>query len=157
MPVDHQRVELIRERTVPYDRRTTIRTPEAAVKYIREHTSVASRPQEVMGAIFVDTRNRVLTAIPEIFVGTADRCVVDPKPILVAALLAGASGFFLFHTHPSGDPSPSSEDLSATRRIAEAATIVGTKLVDHIVVGDLSLGDSGWVSIAQSHGLTPGG
>lgn len=100
------------------------------------------RLQEVMGALFVDSRNR-LVGERELFRGTANRAVVEPRPILKEALLRDASGMVLFHTHPSGDPSPSAEDLLFTRRIAEAGEAVGVRLLDHLVVGFNGL----WVSL----------
>lgn len=118
--------------------RTEIRTrdplshPVAVARYLRLRYSRAA--QEVMGALFLDARNGVV-AEREIFRGTINRAAVEPRPILKQALVEDAAGLILFHTHPSGDPTPSAEDVSFTRRMAEAAEIVGVRLVDHLVVG----------------------
>jgi DNA repair protein RadC len=90
--------------------------------------------QEVMGALFLDARNRLLGE-REMFRGTLSRISVEPREILRECLQRGAVAIYLFHTHPSGDPSPSAEDLLFTRRMAEAAEIVGVRLADHIVLG----------------------
>jgi len=66
--------------------------------------------------------------------GTVSRTACEPAGILRAALLCNASAVVLFHNHPSGDPSPSAEDLAFTRRLAEAGEIVGVRLVDHLIV-----------------------
>jgi len=98
----------------------------------------------VMGALFLDTKNRLLGE-REIFRGTLSRVSVEPRPVLKQGLLFDAAGVLLFHTHPSGDPSPSAEDLLFTRRMAQAGDLMGMRLVDHLVVG----GTGRWVSLKQ--------
>lgn len=100
--------------------------------------------QEVMGALYLDTRNR-LVAEAELFRGTLNRAAAEPRAILKEGLLRGAAGVILFHTHPSGDPSPSAEDLAFTRHLSEAGDIVGVRLVDHLTVG----GPTRWISLRQ--------
>jgi DNA repair protein RadC len=72
---------------------------------------------------------------PDIYRGTLDRAVVEPREILKRALVASAAGVIVYHNHPSGDPSPSREDREFTRRLASAADVLGLRLLDHIVVG----------------------
>ena len=79
----------------------------------------------------MDIRNRFLGE-REIFRGTLNRAAVEPREILKEGLLRGAAGVVLFHTHPSGDPAPSAEDIQFTRRMAEAGEVVGVRLVDHL-------------------------
>jgi DNA repair protein RadC len=102
------------------------------------------RDQELMGALFLDVRHRLIGE-KEIYRGTLHRAAVEPREILKECLLRGAAGFVLFHTHPSGDPTPSSEDLLFTRRMADAAAIVGVELVDHLVLGATGR----WVSLRE--------
>jgi DNA repair protein RadC len=102
------------------------------------------RDQEVMGALFLDARHRLLGE-REIFRGTLHRAAVEPREILKDCLLRGASGVALFHTHPSGDPTPSAEDLLFTRRMAEAAEVIGVELVDHLILGS----PGRWVSLRE--------
>jgi DNA repair protein RadC len=102
------------------------------------------RDQEVMGALFLDVRHGLLYD-KAIYRGTLHRAAVEPREILKECLLRGASGVALFHTHPSGDPTPSAEDLMFTRRMAEAAAVVGVELVDHLVLGATGR----WVSLRE--------
>jgi DNA repair protein RadC len=102
------------------------------------------RDQEVMGALFLDVRHRLI-GDKEIFRGTLHRAAVEPREILKECLIRGAAGAVLFHTHPSGDPTPSAEDMLFTRRMAEAAAVVGVELVDHLVLGATGR----WVSLRE--------
>ena len=129
------RLELVREASMDrYDGvpRPRLERPAAAARWLWLH--LGRSPQEVLGALYLDQRQRLIDHVPH-FRGTADRAAVDPKPILVAGLLSGAQGVLLYHNHPSGDPTPSAEDLSFTRRMDEALTICGLQLVDHIILG----------------------
>jgi len=90
--------------------------------------------QERTGALFLNARNRLLRHDPEIYRGTLDRAVVEPRELLKRALLANAAGLIVYHNHPSGDPTPSREDREFTRRLASAAESIGLRLLDHVVV-----------------------
>lgn len=106
--------------------------PEAVVRYLA--LRYGRRSQELMGALFVDIRNRLVDEC-ELYLGTLSRAAVEPRAIFERALACRAAGFLLFHNHPSGDPSPSAEDLVFTRRLADAGEVMGIRLVDHLVVG----------------------
>jgi DNA repair protein RadC len=116
--------------------------PAAVASYLNLRYSALD--QEVMGALYLDARNRLLGE-RELFRGALNRAVAEPRRILREGLLAGAAGCIVFHTHPSGDPSPSAEDLAFTRRLAEAGEAVGIRLVDHLVLG----GQGRWVSLRE--------
>lgn len=124
------------------DEREVLDRPWLVASYLGMRYS--SSDQEVMGAVYLDVRNRMISEC-EVFRGTLSRTVVEPRAILKEALLRSASGFILFHTHPSGDPAPSTEDLLFTRRIAEASDLLGVRLVDHLILGSAGR----WVSLQQ--------
>lgn len=115
----------VRERQ-PLDR------PHEVARYLA--LRYGRRDQEVMGSLFLDVRHRFLSDA-EAYRGTLHRAAVEPREILKECLIRGAAGVVLFHTHPSGDPTPSSEDVLFSRRMATAADFVGVELVDHLVLG----------------------
>ena len=113
--------------------RDLLNEPRLVKEYLRQAQSDDS--QERTGALFLNARNRLLKNDPEIYRGTLDRAVVEPREILRRALIGRAAGVILYHNHPSGDPTPSREDREFTRRLASASEAVGVRLLDHIVVG----------------------
>ncbi|MEM7048048.1 MAG: DNA repair protein RadC [Acidobacteriota bacterium] len=118
--------------------------PKAVARYLNLRYGL--HDQEVMGALFLDTRNRLMID-RELFRGTLRRAAAEPREVLREALLQGAAGVLLFHTHPSGDPTPSAEDLLFTRRMADAGDLVGVPMIDHLIIGR----GGRWTSL-RSHG-----
>jgi DNA repair protein RadC len=116
--------------------------PEAVARYLG--LRFGRQDQEVVGALLVDVRNRHKGEI-EVFRGTLCRTAVEPRAILRSAIQRGAFGVILFHTHPSGDPSPSLEDFRFTERMREAGDLLGVRLVDHIILGN----GGRWVSLQR--------
>lgn len=101
-------------------------------------------------AVFAIDRRRRITAKAVVSVGNSHATIVDPAVILRWALTQEqpAATIAIAHNHPSGDPTPSSEDREVTRRLADACRIVGITLIDHIVVADLA-----WHSLAEEGAL----
>jgi DNA repair protein RadC len=100
--------------------------------------------QEIMGAVFLDARQRLIADV-DLYRGTLDRAAVEPRLVLKEALRRDASAFVLFHTHPSGDPAPSVDDLEFTRRLHDAGEIVGVEMSDHLILGSAGR----WVSLRR--------
>ena len=123
-------------------RRDLLDQPEIVARYLGMR--YAQQDQEVMGALYLDVRNRLI-AESDIYRGTLSRAAVEPRVILKEGLLRSASGFILFHTHPSGDPTPSAEDLAFTRRLADAGDLLGVRLIDHLILGSAGR----WVSLGR--------
>lgn len=90
--------------------------------------------QEEFHALLLNSRHRVLR---EVLVtrGTLDASLIHPREVFRSAVAEGAAGVILVHNHPSGDPTPSAEDRSVTRQLAEAGRAVGIPVLDHVVVG----------------------
>jgi DNA repair protein RadC len=92
-------------------------------------------PTEVFAILCLTTKYRVI-AYHEVSRGTLDSTLVHPREVFKAALLANAAAIIVCHNHPSGDPTPTVDDIEVTRRLAETGQVVGIEVLDHIVVGD---------------------
>jgi DNA repair protein RadC len=82
---------------------------------------------------YLNSRNQVLRR-EIISIGSLNASIVHPREVFIPALAVSAASLILAHNHPSGDPSPSEEDLAITRRIAESGRLLGVELLDHVVV-----------------------
>ncbi len=100
--------------------------------------------EEHFGVLLLDTRHRLIGAVV-VSVGSLDASLVHPREVFRAAAEHSAAAIVLFHNHPSGDPSPSADDLTLTRRLVQAGELMGIGVVDHVV-----LGDGCWHSVRES-------
>jgi DNA repair protein RadC len=98
---------------------------------------------EVFGMLCLSTKRRVI-AYHEISRGSLDSTLVHPREVFKAAILANASAIVFAHNHPSGDPTPSPDDLALTSRLVSAGTVLGIDVLDHVIIGD-----GRWVSLAE--------
>jgi DNA repair protein RadC len=92
-------------------------------------------PLERAIALHLDTRRRLI-GFHIVSMGTIDSTIVEPRAVLLAALMSGARSIVVAHNHPSGDPTPSREDLEITRRLAAAGDLMGVPLDDSLVTGE---------------------
>jgi len=94
-----------------------------------------AHPVERFGVLLLDTRYRLLST-RLISIGSIDASLAHPREIFRSAIVAGAAAVVAFHNHPSGDPTPSRDDLELTARLKHAGEIVGIELVDHVILAD---------------------
>lgn len=113
--------------------RVQLRTPREAAAYLLP--AFGSRPVEQFGVVLLDTKHCVLRTTV-VAVGTLNTTVVQPRDVFREAVLGAAASVVVFHNHPSGDPSPSPDDVELTARMAAAGALMGIDMVDHIVLGD---------------------
>lgn len=126
-------------------RRAVISSWDAVLDYCR--TTMAHREIEQFRIFFLDRKN-ILIADEEQARGTVDHVPVYPREVVKRALLLNASALILIHNHPSGDPTPSQEDIAMTKKVREACETLGILLHDHIIVGkssELSFRSSGYL------------
>jgi DNA repair protein RadC len=97
-------------------------------------STYAHQKQERLGAALLDSRHRVMKQ-RDIFIGTLDKTFVSPREIISYALIERAKGVVLYHNHPSGDPTPSHDDISFSKRLGQSLAMVDVELVDHLVIG----------------------
>lgn len=94
-----------------------------------------SRSVEQFGIVMLDTKHRVIR-VKIVSVGSLDTTVVHPREVFREAVSASAAAIVLFHNHPSGDPTPSADDLVLTTRMLTAGDIMGIAVVDHLILAD---------------------
>lgn len=127
--------------------------PHAAVKEILGRFGAEMGDnREHFGALYLDTRRKLIGA-EIISTGTLDSSLVHPREVFTHAVRLAASAVVVFHNHPSGDPEPSAEDMALTRRLDQAARLLGFSLLDHLVIAPAR----GFVSLRerQRNGRTP--
>jgi DNA repair protein RadC len=90
--------------------------------------------QEEFHIVCLDTKHHLI-ATHRVSLGSLDRTIVHPRDVFRPAIKDAAKAVLLVHNHPSGDPTPSRDDISLTRRLEEAAEILGVQVLDHIIVG----------------------
>jgi DNA repair protein RadC len=137
------RLSLVREAAAEYGEPVAMERPESVARWLWE-TVYHDAPQEMLTAVYLDARNRLI-GYSVLYIGTVSRINVEPRAILTSALLCNASGVCIAHNHPSGDPTPSAEDLLFSRRLAAAGEVVGVVLVDSLIVAD----GGRWVSLRE--------
>ena len=117
--------------------------PEDVVPLLHEWRT--ARREHFVG-FYLNARNQLL-ARSLVSVGSLSASIVHPREVFEPAIVRGAAGVIVAHNHPSGDPEPSPEDVAVTRRLADAGTLLGIELLDHVVVAE-----RGYVSLkARGH------
>lgn len=111
-----------------------IKKPPDLVSYIMTKVQ-RGRKKEYFFLCLLDTRNRLINTI-EISRGSLDTSIVHPREVFREAILAGAASIILIHNHPSGDCSPSCDDIELTRRLCKNGEVMGIDIIDHIIVSD---------------------
>lgn len=130
-------------------RAATRRPPEAAPFRSGDEVYACYRgrlPQltrETFWVLLLDGRNRLRDELC-VSVGTLTAALVHPREVFGPAVRGGAASVILVHNHPSGDPSPSAEDVELTRRLVQAGDLIGITVLDHVVVAQ-----AGWASVME--------
>lgn len=120
-------------------------SPDAAAEFARELLAAHDDDREHFWVIFLNAQNGY-TGHHLVSTGSLSASIVHPREVLGPALREGAAHLILVHNHPSGDPTPSKEDVSLTRQLVEGARLLGIRLHDHVIIGN---GTGHWVSLAQ--------
>ncbi len=113
--------------------RPQIRSPADAGQLLMEEMRYLDR--EHFRVILLNTRNHVI-GVDRVSVGSLASSVVHPREVFKTALARSAAAVILVHNHPSGDPTPSREDLDVTGRLVQAGRLLGVEVLDHIIIGD---------------------
>ena len=125
----------------------TINNPASAAPFLRQLLS--GKSQEEFHVLLLDTKNCIIRNV-QISLGLLDRSHVHPREVFREAVKSGTSKIILCHNHPSGDPTPSKQDIECTRNLIDAGDILGIKVVDHIIIGHkLSHTSCDFISLRQ--------
>jgi DNA repair protein RadC len=118
----------------PSTERIQMKDPKQAAEYLLPR--FGSGDVERLGIALLDAKLRVLRTTV-IVSGTLDTLVVTPREVFREATRGGAAAIVVFHNHPSGDPTPSPDDVELTRRLAASGTLLGIEVVDHVILGEM--------------------
>lgn len=125
-------LRMVKEKSLLYSTRT-IRKPEDAAELFRQFIGDCDRESFCM--LTLNTKNEP-TALHQVSFGTLNASLVHPRETFKLAILANSASIMVCHNHPSGEPSPSPEDIEITKRLKECGTLLGIELLDHIILGD---------------------
>lgn len=112
----------------------TLNQPEKIYELFK-HLGVCQYAEEYMYMLALGSKCKLI-GLFEVSHGTVNASLVSPREILMRALLCGAVGIVLVHNHPSGDVSPSEDDIKTTERMKNACQLMNVELFDHIIIGD---------------------
>ena len=107
-----------------------LNTPQILFEFLRE--KIGKEKKEHFAILFFDTRNKLI--INNVSVGSLNASIVHPREVFNDAVLKNASYVIVAHNHPSGDPAPSEEDITTTKRLVDAGRILGITVQDHMIV-----------------------
>jgi DNA repair protein RadC len=129
---------------VELGRRTLVHAPAERIRLTHPKQAAlyllprfGGRSVEQFGLILLDSKSRIIrtTVLAR---GTLNSSHVEPRDVFREAVLGGANSIVAFHNHPSGDPTPSADDVTLTHRLVQAGVLMGVDLVDHVILGDVS-------------------
>lgn len=124
-------IKMVREGSILYNKRK-ITSPLDAVNLGKQFLEDADR--EALIACCLDTKNQPIS-LNVISIGSLNSSIVHPREVFKVAILSNAASIIIFHNHPSGDPTPSKEDIHVTNRLKESGNLIGIDLIDHIIIG----------------------
>ena len=125
-------------------RKPALREPDAVARLLAPLCMNA--PQEGFFVITLDTKNRPTREPIRVTQGILNSAPVHPREVFRPAITENAAAVILAHNHPSGDPTPSSEDVALTRRLVEAGKLIG---IDHVIIGKPTENQSGHISMRE--------
>lgn len=125
--------------------RYVVSSPKDGADYVMEE--MRHLKQEHFVVLFLNTKNQIIHQ-QTIFIGSLNASIVHPREIFREAVKRSAASIICIHNHPSGDPTPSKEDIHVTRRLVDSGKMIGIELLDHLIIGDrkyVSLKEKGYL------------
>jgi len=142
--VEHVRIKMVRESIGWYDN-NIVRSPEDASLIASNYLDGSDREQFIV--LGLDTKNKV-NFIETVSIGTVNGALVHPREVFKSLVVGNATSFIVAHNHPSGDVSPSNEDIKITEKLQKVGEIMGITLLDSLIVtSDVRSGE--WLSLKE--------
>jgi DNA repair protein RadC len=129
LKLDLVQLKIVREAVVEYN--TALSSPEAAFELLRGLIGDSDRESGVV--ICLDSKNRP-TSVQIVSTGSINSSIMHPREVFKCAVLSNSTSIIIGHNHPSGDLTPSSDDIEITKKLLEAGRILGIRLQDHLIV-----------------------
>lgn len=142
--VDVVSLRMIKETSLLYKNRS-IKSPEDGFHLFKQFLGELDR--EYFVVMCLDVKNQP-THINVCHVGSLNSSIVHPREVMKTAILSNSCSIIVAHNHPSGNPSPSPEDIEVTKRLVEAGELIGIELLDHLIIGEddfVSLKEKGYM------------
>lgn len=135
-------IQMVREKYMEGEYNIKVESPSIAADVANKF--LEDKDREYLIVFSLNTQNDI-NSLNVVSVGSLNQSIVHPREVFKTAILSNAASIILAHNHPSGNPTPSSEDINATTRIKECGDILGIKLLDHIIIGN-----EDWISFKES-------
>ena len=126
--------KLVKESSTNYSMCSNFNSPELIVNMLNDIYKLSEKAEEFVYMLAFNTKQKLL-GVFEVSHGTVKASLLNPREIFIRALLCGASNIVIAHNHPSGDTTPSKEDIYITKRMIDASKLIGLSLLDSIVIG----------------------
>jgi len=136
--------EIIRENIPAYIPTAKFSNPQNIFEMFRD---LIDETREEFICLHLDSKNRI-NCINRVSTGSLIQTLVHPREVFKSAGLSSAASVVFVHNHPSGDPAPSGEDISITKRLKECGVLLGIPVLDHVIIGDgvyVSLAEAGYI------------
>lgn len=130
-------LKYVKEQSVPYMdymKANHATSPDKVAEIMNDIFSLKDMPEEYFYLLCLNTKNQI-TNISEVSHGSINASIVHPRDVFKRALVANSNAIILVHNHPSGNTSPSNEDINITNRLIECGNMLGVKVLDHIIIG----------------------
>ena len=121
------------DRPKPAAERTVIHGSEDVARLVMEEMRYLKK--EHFRCVLVNAKGEIIT-VDDVSVGELSSTVIHPREVFQAAVRKSASAVIFIHNHPSGDPTPSREDIQTTERLIDAGRLLGIRVLDHVIIGN---------------------
>jgi DNA repair protein RadC len=125
-------IKMVKEKKLEYVN-TQISSPKDCFNIFKKF--IGDYDREALVVLTLDIKNKI-NSITVASLGSVNSSIVHPREVFKTAILSNASSIIIGHNHPSGDPSPSKEDINITERLKECGKIMGIELLDHVIIGE---------------------